>query len=217
MSQLETKSIADDAVEDEKLLLRNNHALRARNAANTANIDLIFLDAFNRTTLNGPPGSNIIFNNSFIPSTPDTFSMGVLGDGLLDVYTNTMQFSSNGATYGELNFTSTTPSGVSSAVVFKTSGISRNLAIFTDNGTATKDLLFESGNASAGDSGSFKFKAGTATGVQGYFSIDAAYLLMPRFAADPTGTFIGGEMYFNTSINKAKVFGAAAWETITSV
>lgn len=41
MSQLIKKYIGDDQVDDAKLLLRNNGTLRARNAANNANIDIL--------------------------------------------------------------------------------------------------------------------------------------------------------------------------------
>jgi hypothetical protein len=45
MSQIKTKFIADDAVTDVKLRLSNNAAIRARNAANSADVALIKLSA----------------------------------------------------------------------------------------------------------------------------------------------------------------------------
>lgn len=47
MSQLKTKFIADDAVTDVKMKLGNNAALRARNAANNADVALLKLNASN--------------------------------------------------------------------------------------------------------------------------------------------------------------------------
>lgn len=55
MSQLITKFIEDNAVTDEKVRLRNNSPLRARNAAGTADVDLLKLDSANVFTLLSQP------------------------------------------------------------------------------------------------------------------------------------------------------------------
>lgn len=47
MSQLENRGILNNAVDDLKVRLRNNNSLRARNAANSADISLLKLDASN--------------------------------------------------------------------------------------------------------------------------------------------------------------------------
>lgn len=51
MSQLQTKWIADDAVNDAKVKLRNNQNLRARNAAGSADVNLLKLNASDQIQL----------------------------------------------------------------------------------------------------------------------------------------------------------------------
>lgn len=199
------------------LVLPNNVALRSLN--NVASpVDLIFLDAFNRATLNGPIGSNILFNNSLIPSTPDTFSMGVLGDGLLDVFTNTLQLSQSGTTLGAINFTANDPAGngAGTGVTLGTIGISRNLYLFTSNGTATKDVWLETGNASAGNSGNIVLKTGTSSGgARGAVTINALALNAPTNTTDPATT-VGGAVYYNSTTGKLRVYNAVAvaWQDL---
>jgi hypothetical protein len=55
MSQLQTKWIADDAVNDNKVKLRNNHNLRARNAAGNADVNLLKLNASDQIELASDP------------------------------------------------------------------------------------------------------------------------------------------------------------------
>lgn len=50
MSQILRKFIADNAVNGAKIRLNNNETLRARNAANTADVDLLKLDTANQLT-----------------------------------------------------------------------------------------------------------------------------------------------------------------------
>jgi hypothetical protein len=71
MAQIQTKWLADDAVNDLKIKLRNNQALRARNAADTADVDLIKLNASNEVVLPAGTklGSSDIATLADIPST----------------------------------------------------------------------------------------------------------------------------------------------------
>lgn len=58
MSQLQTKFIANDAVTDTKIKLSNNAAIRARNAANTADVALIKLNATDKPQFDTLPEVN---------------------------------------------------------------------------------------------------------------------------------------------------------------
>lgn len=50
----------------------------------------------------------------------------------------------------------------------------------------------------------------------GVLTLNPATIQFPQSASDPTGTN-GGEMYFNTTANKLKVYNGTTWETVTSV
>ena len=70
MSQISTRGISNNAVNGEKLRLNNNQTLRARNAANNADVDLLKLNASNELEFVPLPkynGSNIA-TESFVTS-----------------------------------------------------------------------------------------------------------------------------------------------------
>jgi len=92
----------------------------------------------------------------------------------------------------------------------------------------TGDFFFTSGNSGSGSSGDWTYTPGTApTGDQrGRFIVSSLRALFNagvvnffNSSADPTdlSTYLGGDVYFNTTINKLKVYSGTAWETITSV
>lgn len=58
MSQIQTKFIANDAVTDTKIKLANNAAIRARNAANTADVALLKLSATDKPQFDTLPEVN---------------------------------------------------------------------------------------------------------------------------------------------------------------
>jgi hypothetical protein len=62
MALLQTKWIADDAVNDQKVKLRNNQNLRARNAADSADINILKVNASNEIEFASTPkiGANTI-------------------------------------------------------------------------------------------------------------------------------------------------------------
>jgi hypothetical protein len=83
------------------------------------------------------------------------------------------------------------------------------------------DMSFTTGTAQVdANGGNFVFNAGigNGTGHQGDVDMSIARVLKcPRLAADPTGDLIGGDVYYNTTTNKLKLYNGTTWETITSV
>lgn len=151
--------------------VKNNSAFTSRNALDDTDIPLIFADPFNRTTLNGFPGSNILLNNSVIPSSPNALSLGVIGDPFLTAVSNNFNICDSGATLGQLDFSSSTPSGSANGVSFRTNAAARDLFIFTQNdgiadANPTRNVLIETGNKTAGTGGSgdIRLTTGSATG-----------------------------------------------------
>ena len=71
MAQLQTKWIADDAVNDLKLKLRNDQPLRARNAADDGDVELFRIDGSDDLVLKAGAkiGANAIATVNEIPST----------------------------------------------------------------------------------------------------------------------------------------------------
>lgn len=148
--------------------VKNTNAFISRNAADTLDVPLIYLDAFNRTTINNTAGSNILLNNNFIPAANETYSFGVDGDAFLSGVVALLEIY-QGANRGQIDAVSNDPSGqgASTGVVFKTNDSARNLYLFTLSGTASKDVYVETGNASAGNSGNLIYRTGTASGTRG--------------------------------------------------
>lgn len=84
MALLQTKWIADDAVNDTKVKLRNNQALRARNAADTADIEVVKLNDQDELLL--PAGTKIGGSEvATLANIPQTFNI----QGNWDASTNT--------------------------------------------------------------------------------------------------------------------------------
>lgn len=78
-------TIGDSSV-GKNLVLRNNNSLSWRKADDSADIPVLFLDAFNRTTFGDGLGTNTVFNNSFIPSSALSFDIGTGGDEFRAIY-----------------------------------------------------------------------------------------------------------------------------------
>lgn len=86
-----------------------------------------------------------------------------------------------------------------------------------DGSGKTGNIDLATGGANTGDSGDITLLTGFSAVNRGVVSIDALALNAPRHAADPVGAGItGGSIYYNTSINKLKMYNGSTWETITS-
>jgi hypothetical protein len=62
--------------------------------------------------------------------------------------------------------------------------------------------------------GSFLFKISTS-GLLSSAQLDAGDIKQATTAGKPT--YVKGDLYFDTTLNKLRIGGATAWETITSV
>lgn len=151
--------------------LKNTASFISRNALDNADIPLLWVDAFNRTNIAALSGQNILFNNNIIPAAADTISMGVVGDAFSNIVTNKLEICQSGSSIGQLDFTSTSPSGSGTGLSVRTNDAARNLFLFTQNSAVadanpTRDILIETGNKSAGTggSGNIKLRPGTSSG-----------------------------------------------------
>lgn len=73
MAQIVTKFITDNAATDQKIDLRNNQPLRSRNAANSADVDILLVDTSDIVQLNPntqinstPAAANDVANKSYV-------------------------------------------------------------------------------------------------------------------------------------------------------
>lgn len=102
---------------------------------------------------------------------------------------------------------------------------------YTDSGTSGAVDLFTGGSvtgntglinlltgnsSSAGATGNINLSTGTTSGTRGKVVISARTLGLPSAAADPSGGG-AGEIYYNTSISKIKMFNGTTWEAVTSL
>lgn len=200
------------------IVVANGNVIASRNGANTGVVNMIFVDPFNRVTLTGAVGGNILFERNLIPAAPDTLSVGVLGDPVGQVHSDNIYVSNSGADNALITYSTTTPSGVGGVIGFSSLS-AQGLSFFTTsdataNTNPTANLYFETGNKTAGTggSGSFKYKTGTSSGGdRGSFDVDASWFSFPQHSADPSGTPPEGAAYMNTTSHKLRVYNGSAW------
>lgn len=192
----------------------NNLSYAGRKADNSADIPMLWVDAFNRTNIAALSGQNILLNNNIIPASADALSMGVVGDAFLNIQSNAITLGSSGASNGSVDLVTNDPAGngTTSGLVVRSSGAGKKLYLFTDSGTASADTWVETGNASAGDSGSIHLATGTATGTRGNLFIDTGFVSLPT-----TVTAIGttGSITLNKMSGTVNIASAAATATVT--
>lgn len=119
----------------------------------------------------------------------------------------------------------TTPSGVTQSVVLKGGDtLPGSLAVTTSNNAtadanATKDILIESGNKTAGtgNSGAIKAKTGTSTGgARGNFEVDANLFKVPTATADPSANLVEGGMFWDTDDDVLRVYDGSQFKSVGS-
>jgi len=144
--------------------LPNDTYLKIRNAADSADLNILKVDAFNRVFLGG---------GQWMPDTNEAWDFGVAGLAWRNINSALYNIYKSGSSIGQINGTDASPSGLITAntgMMLRTFS-PRHLGIFTDNSAtadanATKDVRIESGNKTAGtgDSGSLYLQTGTSTG-----------------------------------------------------
>lgn len=175
-------------------------------------------------------------NSEIRPATTNTINLGADTQQWQNTFSRTF---TSGTTAGQQVILTgnsiSAPSGVSGASLYKPfqgGGSGSRFAIFTgsntDNANTSGPLYIDTGNnAGSGGSGGINLRSGANTGggLRGEISLDAdrinanfGVLRTFNSAADPTTvTAAAGDIYFNTTLNKLKVYNGTAWETITSV
>jgi hypothetical protein len=83
MSQIQKKFIKDDAIDESKILLLNSGALKARNAADSANVELLELDGSDVLKLLKRPRMDA--GVAAVSDDADVITKGFFDDGVTDV------------------------------------------------------------------------------------------------------------------------------------
>ena len=162
-------------------------------------------------TWSDPVDSNIL------PDTQDQYTIGAAGNEFSEIY-STDFYGLNRFALADAQFTQnsqTLPSGGTSAVsVFSTAGLTGSLSLFSSNeASGSLDVKIETGNASGGNSGDIALQTGTASGTRGAIRLNALFVKVPTATADPSGA-TGGELYFNTSTSKLRLYDGSAWVSL---
>lgn len=105
---------------------------------------------------------------------------------------------------------------VASGVVTNASSTGQ-VRVTSGDGLQSGALHLTTGAASAGDSGSMFLTCGTATGTRGRIVMVADFLQLPRQSSEPATVTTSGAVFYDTSIDKIKVYNGSTWEVITSV
>ena len=208
---LDSRFLAPNSITGADLRLDNDQYLKARNAADNADVNVIKVDAFDRTILNAASGQSILFEKSFLPALDNTYSSGLVTVSWSDVASRKFSLA-EGASVGEINPNATSPSGATNSVSFLTTG-TKDLSIFTANSAvadaaATKPIRIETGNKSAGtgatgaaylvtgnsvggNSGGLTLKTGTAATTRGDIDIDGRLInLRPSASVQSYGAIV---------------------------
>jgi hypothetical protein len=151
-------------------VLQNDVYLKSRNGANSADIDLIKLDAFNRTVLNSGAGLPILLEKNLYPSANNTYTVATASVAMAEVHSRNFNLS-NGGEFARISDGATTPSGATNTVGFRsTAGAA--VSMFTSNSAVadanpTANSYWETGNKTAGTGGSGNLIARTGTSAGG--------------------------------------------------
>lgn len=116
-----------------------------------------------------------------------------------------------------LNLIETNGSGYTSEV----GGPATNIRVLSDNGTYTNKLQLFAASISVesfldvdGSGASLLVSGPVVSGGLGSVDVVGALLGLTQLATDPTGPFIGGEMYFNTTSAVIRFHNGTAWGTL---
>lgn len=193
MSQIRKKFIQDDAVGAAKIRLENDSALRARNAADDADVVLIKLNASDELELL----QSIVVSSGLSIGSPSSALSSISSD----LYQND----------GAVSFFTTALAGETGLLSLSTGGSSADAsgAINITSGSAdlnSGQILLGTGESANGDSGSIRLETGSAVnGVRGNIIVNAGALDMGDakiiLVGDPTDeTDAANKRYVDTEI-----------------
>lgn len=168
------------------------------------------------------------------PSTNLGYTLGSSAKYFSGVIAQSFNPKNNGAitflTSGDVaqmtvNVSTDTPSGINAHNI-RSREVGKAMAVYTENNAtnnsvATDDVLIETGNkthaSATGNSGNIKLTPGTVTlGTRGTVQVFGSGLVLSNIAADPAGA-VAGQVYYNTVLNKIKMYNGTTWETVTSI
>lgn len=182
MSQIVTKGLAANAATGPKIRLENNVSLRARNAANSADVNIIKLNASDVSELGVALNAAALrmFNMYLEPVQLAADPAGVTGQVYYNTVSNTLKFyngtvwasigsGGSGANTSLSNLVS--PTALNEDLIFNMGGAS-TVQTVNDNAAATRNLTIRTGNATGFASGDLFLESGTAdTGQTGTVNI----------------------------------------------
>lgn len=219
--QILKKFLGSNQVGASNIRLENNQTLKARNQADSADVDILYVSTSNQRRISGdlfPHTGGINFGSFSQPfgrlwssdSVYFTATTGVVNifDRIFFAANRTDQ-PDGGPNFDGLFLASLPPA--------------RRLGLVTtssadNNATATNDIAILTGNKTSGtgNSGSIKLYCGTSSGgIRGKIQMEGRCVQLPIAAADPTPA-AAGDMYYNSGTNKLKFYNGTAWETVTS-
>lgn len=177
MSQINKKFLEANSVDGTKIRLSNNEALRARNVANSADVDMLKLSTSNQVQV----------LTTVVPDTSNTRDLGTDVNRFATIYGKDIQaclfsgtgrlLTADGSLTNQMELFSvsgSTPSGATVNSHIRTMIASNNLGLYSIgdsnvDSNPTGSLLIETGNKSAGsgNSGSISILVGSSSGGNG--------------------------------------------------
>lgn len=215
MSQISKKFLESNSVDGTKIRLSNNQALRARNVANSADIDMFRLSTSNLTQI----------LTTLVPDTSNTRDLGTDVNRFATIYGKDIQaclfsgtgrlLTADGSLTNQMELFSvsgSTPSGATVNSHIRTMIASNNLGLYTAsdatvNSNPTGALLIETGNKTAGtgNSGGITIQTGTSSGgVRGPIDLNASEIdvnssKITNLATPTAGTDAANKSYVDSA------------------
>ena len=116
----------------------------------------------------GVPGGQIAVHTSLVPNVAGAYGLGSFAAPWLTGYIGNLYIADGTNQYGTLVPGQVLPDGTTGVLVFQNdTSLPVPLGVMTVNGTSSQPLSIETGNATAGNSGTITLQTGTASGGSG--------------------------------------------------
>ena len=113
-------------------------------------------------------GSQIRSAATSVPTSADSLDLGNSSAPWRTAYINSIRFRAASQEHGQMHTAGTaSASGTSSVLGFFSTLTTKAIGMWTNDGTSSSNVYIETGDASAGNSGSINLQTGTATGTRG--------------------------------------------------
>lgn len=147
--------------------------------------------------------SGIKLSTNLVPDAVGTRNVGTSGTPFLGMASNSFFVADN---FGDIIGTIQQSSG--GAGVGTGIHISAN---FASGPSFYGPIILDTANNGSGPSGDITMTTGTATTTRGSIRMDALVLALPVHTADPSGTFTGGEIYYNSTTTTVRFYNGTTW------